>query len=853
LQPKFAMRQLLLLLFIGISLHSFSQKIYGVVYNATGDLLPYASINIKGTTIGTSANSTAKYSIRIAPGNYTLVCQYIGFGVQEKKVTLTDSSDQEIVFVLKEQKLALKEVVVKRNGEDPAYEIIRQAIKKRSYYNRQVKSFQCDLYTKNIIKLRHLPVKILGQKIPDDYKAAMRLDSTGQGIIYLSESTGKISSEQPDKFKIEIKKSRVSGNGNFGFTFPTSINFYQNNVTIYSDRLNPRGFVSPIADGAIKFYKFKYLGSFWEDGKEINSIQVTPRRSYVPLFSGVINISEDDWRIHSVDLSLTVKQSLEFLDTLQITQFYVPVNKNVWQLKNQLLHFNFQKYSIDAIGNFMSVYSKYTIDPKLPKNFFNNVVIKYDTGVNKNPATYWDSTRPVPLEKEETKDYQVKDSLYEIEKDSALSKTTIDSLRKREGALKLYRVFLKGIDRMHYSQTFPYRYSIDPLLQKVEYNLAEGLVVNVNGHFNKKFEKINSNLSIDPTIRYGFSNTHLNAWTNITLKTKRFKNGKMTREIWNLSGGKRVSQFNKDCPITPDINTISTLLSGKNFMKTYENYFANIGFSKVYDNGVHIGINGLYEDRVPLNNSTNFVLLPQDTIHITPNYPNEKISAQFTRYQAFLLNMDISYQPGQKFIQYPNSKVSLGSKYPTLSANYTKGIKNIFSSDVDFDKWNFSIKGDLNFKLAGLLKYNFIIGGFLNTNSVFIQDYDHINGNEYFAASAYLNSFQLADYYTYSNTAGFFSEGHLEYHLNGLITNKIPIFNRYDWNLIIGSNAFYIDRNGNYTEVFVGVENFLHIFRIDVIASYKDGKTAETGLRLGTQGLLGGQNKFGRQQNPFKF
>ncbi len=847
------MRKILLLIFLGISLHSSSQKIYGVVYNANGDLLPYASVNIKGTTIGASANNKARFSLTLPPGNYTVVCQYIGFVEQQKNIQLTDSSNQELIFILKEQKLELKEVVVKKNGEDPAYEIIRQAIKKRPYYNEQVKAFDCDLYTKNIIKLRHLPDRIFGQKIPDDDKTALRLDSTGQGIVYLSESMGKISFVQPDKMKVEIKKSRVSGSGNFGFTFPTFINFYQNNVSIFKDRLNARGFVSPIADGAMRFYRFKYLGSFWEDGKEVNSIRVTPRRNYEPLFSGIINISEDDWRIHSVDLSLTTKQSLEFLDTLNITQFYVPVNENVWQVKNQVLHFDFQKFGIDAIGNFVSVYSKYRIDPVFPKKFFNDIVIKYDTGVNKNPATYWDSTRPVPLEKDEVKDYEVKDSLYQIEKDSAFTKSAVDSLRKKQGPAKLYKVIYLGLDRMHYSQTFTYRWAIDPLLQKMEYNLAEGVVVNLNTHFDKDIVKNRSSISFNPTIRYGFNNTHLNASANIFFKTKNFHDGKLSREIWTVGGGKRVSQFNKDCPITPDINSISTLFSGKNFMKTYENYFGNIGVTKIFDNGLHIGVTGLYEDRIPLNNTTNFIFNQKDTVRITPNYPDEKISAQFTRYQAFLLGINLTYQPGQKYILYPNGKMPVGSKYPTFSLNYIKGMNHIFGSDVDFDKWNFSIKNDINFKLAGLLKYKFVIGGFLNTNKVFIQDYDHINGNEYFAASEYLNSFQLADYYTYSNTASFFSEGHLEYHLNGLLTNKIPIFNRYDWNLVVGGNAFYIDRSGNYEEAFIGIENFLQIFRIDFIASFKDGKTGETGIRLGIQGLRGGQNKFRRQENPFKF
>jgi hypothetical protein len=847
------MRKFLLLIFLGLSLHSSSQKIYGVVYNANGDLLPYASISIKGTTIGTNANDAAKFSLHMAPGKCIVSCQYIGYHTQEKEITIVDTVSAETIFILSGQKLELAEIKVKKRKEDPAYEIIRQAIKWRKYHSQQVKAFQCDLYTKNMIRLRHLPEKFIGKKIPADDINALKLDSSGQGIIYLSESISKISSQQPDKFKQEVTSSRVSGSNNFGFAFPSLINFYQNNVTVFNGKINPRGFVSPIADGAIKYYLFKYLGSFWEDGKEINSILVVPRKNYDPLFAGIINITEGDWHIHSINVLLTSKQSLEVLDTLEINQLYVPVNKSIWQIKNQLLHFGFQKFDIDAIGNFLNVYSNYTIVPALPRNTFDNIVIKYDTGLNKKPVAYWDSIRPVPLEKDEVKDYEVKDSMYEIEKDSALSKSTLDSLQKKQGPVKPSEVIWKGIKRTHYSQTFPYNWWVDPLLLKVEYNLAEGVVSNVNAHFSKYLEGIKSTILFEPTVRYGFNNTHLNASAKITLTTKDFDPTKKSlRETWSLAGGKRVSQFNKDCPITPDVNTISTLFSGKNFMKTYENYFATIGYAKKYDNGLRIAVNGLYEDRVPLNNTTRFIFFDKDTVHIRPNYPDEKITSQFTRYQAFILSAEISIRPGEKYIQYPRAKVSVGSKYPTFALKYTKGIRGAFSSDVDFDKWNFSIKNDMNFKLGGLLRYKIAVGGFLNTNRVFIQDYDHINGNEYFAASEYVNSFQLADYYTYSNTASFFTEGHIEYHFNGLFTNKIPLFNRLNWKLVVGSNAFYINRNGNYTELFVGLENVLHIFRIDFVNAYADGKASTTGLRLGTEGLIG-VGKFRRQPNPFKF
>ena len=80
----------------------------------------------------------------------------------------------------------------------------------------------------------------------------------------------------------------------------------------------PRGYVSPIAESALGFYKYHFLGSFFEDGREINRIQVTPKRKYEPLFSGTIEITEGDWRIYSLDLMLTKESQLEILDTIKI-------------------------------------------------------------------------------------------------------------------------------------------------------------------------------------------------------------------------------------------------------------------------------------------------------------------------------------------------------------------------------------------------------------------------------------------------------------------------------------------------------------------------------------------------------
>jgi hypothetical protein len=830
------------------SFYGNAQKIYGTVFNERGDLLPYASVTVKGSSMGASANDKAKYAFSLSGGTYTIICQHIGYATVEKKVTV--SGDTELSFILPEQKLVMTEVVVKSGSEDPAYEVIRQAIKKRNFYNTQVNGFEVDLYSKDMVKLRRLPKKILGKKIPEEDTRDMRLDSTGKGIIYLSESIATVYTQRPDKFKMEVKSSRVSGSGGFGFTFPAFISLYTNNVKVFTERINPRGFISPIADGAIGFYKFKFLGTFWEDGKAVNAIRVTPRRNYEPLFSGIINITDNEWRIHSFDLLLTKSAQLELLDTLKITQQHVPVTNEAWRVKNQQLYFNFKMLGIDAVGNFVNVYSNYKLSPVYKKNFFNNIVIRYDTAVNKRTKAYWDTIRPVPLEPEEQLDYKVKDSIYQVNKDSGYSKVTIDSLNKKQGKLKPYKVFWSGINRTKYRTHSSVTWGIKPMIPDMEYNTVEGVTLKANSYINSYIRKWKTNLSFQPHLRYGVNNGHLNAWAGLQFRTRDADiNRRIKQYSWNLEGGKRVSEFNKQSTIVPMINSISILFFGENNMKTYENYFGSITYSRRFESGLRVTINGLYEDRIPLNNTTNFTIFKRDSVRIKPNYPVEKIPAQFAAHQAAIVSASISFKPGQRYIQFPQSKIAIGSKYPNFTLSYAKGISGILNSDVDFDKWKFSVQDDKNLKLAGTFKYHMGIGGFLSKKNVPIQDYQHFTGNRSLAAGEYLNSFQLAPFYGNSTTASFFSYGHVEHHFNGLLTNKIPLFKRLNWHLVAGSNALYINENNNYVELFAGLENILKVFRVDFVAGFDNGLQGRANLRVGAGGILGGSVQVSRSDN----
>ena len=842
----------LMILWTGV--RAYAIRITGAVTDEKGNALAYASILVKGTTRGVTAGNDGRYTLDLTPGVYTLVCQYVGYTRKESRITVGETP---VIanFQLSPQQLSMKEVVVRPGGEDPAYEIIRHAIKKRKDYETPLDSFTCEAYVKTLIRTRRIPDRLFGQRLQDKDKKELGVDSSGKGIIYLSESLTKVAFKRPDKIKLEILSGREAGSNGFGFSFPVFINFYNNNVNALGGQLNPRGFVSPIADAALNYYRYHFLGSYFEEGHEIDRIQVIPRRKYEPLFSGTIEIVDGDWRIHSLDLLLLKTSQLEILDTVEIRQIHSPVLANAWQVKNQVVYFTFNILGIDAVGTFLDVYNDFDVAPQFRKRFFNNVLIRYDTAGNRRTKAYWDSVRPIPLEPDEKIDYKVKDSIYAYNRDSMGTKKSRDSLLKEQGPVTVGQLLFAGVRRSDFRQPRPLTYTIDPLLSSLEYNTVEGLNVQLGGSIGRALANHKGILTFNPHLRYGFHNTHLNPWAELTLRhrqtTTEGDDMSTTRQTWSLSGGKRVSQFNPDDPIPEWENALYTLMWRRNYMKIYENYFAQLSSTTRLDNGLRVNILGLYEDRLPIANTTDYSIVTINGRAFTPNYPVEQLSAPFPRHQAFLTRLGFQYQPGQRFIEFPDRKISIGSKYPTLELQYEKGWRGILGSDVDFDKWRFSIWDDVNLKLRGVLHYRLSVGGFLNTRMVYIQDYQHFNGNQTIFASEYLNSFQLAPYYANSTTASFYATAHLEHHFNGFLTNKIPVFRRWNWNLVGGANAFYVGSDNNYVEAFGGLENIFKLFRADLVGSWLNGHYWQTGVRLGLDGLLGtGLRRAGRNGGP---
>jgi hypothetical protein len=801
------MPKLLLFLCFLAALSADAQKVTGKVTDQLGNLLPYATIQVRGRSIGATANAEGRFQLRLQPGDYTIVCQHVGYQQMEKTITL-GTEDIDLHFQLPQQQLVLGEVVV-RKGEDAAYAIIREAIRKRTTYRDELRRFTTQVYTKGIFRLRDFPKKLLGQKV--DFEDG---DTSKWKMLYLSETIARYSVEPPRKVKVEVVATKVSGNSDgFGLSAPRIFTLYDNLLNV-GNGLNPRGFISPISDNALHYYKYKYEGAFTENGRMINRIRVIPKRRFEPLFQGYINIVEEEWRIHSLDLLMVKEFALQTLDTLRLQQLYVPLASGQWVLRSQVLYPALKFFGFDAFGSFVNVYSDYDLNPSFPKDYFNNTILRYTDSSNKKPEDYWSSSRPIALQEDEVTDYHKKDSIEKLQR----SPHYLDSLDRIRNKFSTQQMVLTG--QSFTKEKRRETWFVPSLLETVSYNTVEGLALNARVIYRKQLDSFaftRREITITPEIRYGFSNHHINP--NLTVgynfSSKRYR-------YITLSGGSDVFQFNNDNPVSPFVNTIATLTSGVNRLKIYEARYATIDYGQGLEDGFNFGARLQYQDRLPLENTTDFAFRRRKGVDFTPNAPTPLSDSNISRHQALLATVNVRWQPGTRYIEYPQRRISIGSRYPVFGLSYTQAIKGPLGADVHYSKWNFSIAHTVNLRLGGRSIYQVQLGGFINKDSLQTPDYIHFKGNATRFSESYAGRFQLVTPYYFSNASRFYTALFFEHHFNGLITNKIPIIRKLKWNLVAGANALYYAPGRRYLEPFVGLENILRIFRVDFVYGIED-------------------------------
>jgi hypothetical protein len=206
---------------------------------------------------------------------------------------------------------------------------------------------------------------------------------------------------------IASKQAGVNTAFDYSKASDLQVNFY-NNVFKINGLKHPRlCFAAGIK--RFFFYNYKLIGSTIQNGRTVDKIEVIPKRENGQYFQGNIYIVEGDWRLYSADLMLTNKRSsLNLVDTLKVSQQYIPITDSVWMPAAVQLNFRGSVLGFKFGGYYQGIYNNYKINPTFPEGFFNGEILRIDTAANIKTANYWNANRPLPLTRLENRDYQKK-------------------------------------------------------------------------------------------------------------------------------------------------------------------------------------------------------------------------------------------------------------------------------------------------------------------------------------------------------------------------------------------------------------------------------------------------------------
>lgn len=857
--------------------------IRGAVVADDGTALAGATIFVKQTGSGSASDLQGRYEVALPPGSYEVLFQYLGYESQARQVIIT-TRFQEINITLKTQVVVLQNVTVRAGKEDPAYTIMRKAIAKAKYHTQMLDEYTARVYLKGKGRLKDYPWI---------FKKEMEKEGITKDRVFIRESVSDIKFTRPAKFEEKVVAVYTSGNIQ-GEGEPAKFifgSFYEPEIA---------SIVSPLSPKAFGYYRFEYLGSFKDRQFEISKIKVTPRSKGDNVVEGVLNIVEDWWSIHSLDLiatNLGIK--------IHITQLYSPMEDpafagqpaaQAWLpisqqflVEGKILGFEFEASYLATMRNYKIRLNPALVKPltvidekvekekaaevkkKAPARKTQNTAQRLAAGGDVTGKELRQLMRDYEKETQENKDqpdvtvetvYSIDSLAYKMDttfwadarptpltQEEARGYATEDSLalekkKKEEGDTLQNRKRKKGFQPFDLIIGDSYKLTETSSLRlhalNGGFNTIEGYNLVQRTSWYKRWTRKDAAGKATENHRLEISPVVRYAFARERLSG--FLRTELRSPTYRLTleGGRYVQQFNPDEPILPVINTLTTLINGDNLMKLYEHDFASLRYRHKLTDRYTLRSQWMWNRRYELQNRSDFALSPRARERYTPNLPvNEELAdASFTPHEGLVAVLGVDARPWQKYTVRNGKRERIERSTPTFAFDYRKGFAGMLGSDVDFDQIELGVRHQVRFGIRGQLDVAVRGGSFLNDRALFFMDYKHFMGNRTpVVTTDPVTSFRLLDYYRFSTSRNYLT-GHAHYNIRKFLAGRIPRARQLGITESLFMNYLATPRAQNYTEAGYALEGLFRLFRLEAVAAFIDGRYADFGVRIGVSRSL---------------
>ena len=400
--------KVLFILFTLLATSSLAQKFEltgSVNDNETTKPLAYTSIRIDGTTYGTTSNLDGNFTLKLYSGEYRLVFSYVGY--KTDSILVNVPTNKILKISLKQDAVKLAEVVVNAN-EDPAYGIIREAIKRKNENKKGLRNFEYNVYSKRVVKSAG-EIAVLEEVFLKGYNKINEWEKEFILSYYKSENQKKSS----QAMSIDITNSYY-------------VDFSKDTLSLMMNIV-----YLPIADNAFDYYDYKLIDISESQTNNVFRIAVIPRSKIQPLLKGEITIQSGMYALSSVNLEINEGVRFPFVKNLSVRFLQqLGMYEGYW-LPNYIqtiagFELSFQGLiGLDFIEhNSINSITEYKINSVIPDSIqesktYKSYGIKSDSTKNKPIELTRDQInelRPIPLTKNEISAYEYLDSTKTIEK-----------------------------------------------------------------------------------------------------------------------------------------------------------------------------------------------------------------------------------------------------------------------------------------------------------------------------------------------------------------------------------------------------------------------------------------------------
>jgi hypothetical protein len=778
-------------MFYCLGLHAQNVKVAGNIRTTDNEPLPDVVIKVSNTTQGTISGLEGQFRLKVPAGRHEL--SFSLFGYQTQTISLDFQRDTVLNITLNEQPTVLNTVYITPDGRDPAYAIIEEVKKRRDSLQKTAPRYTYKAYTKTRIELLKL-AKFLNKNTNFSTDTA-----EGKNILYLAENFSEVAFQYPDQVSETITASRVSGDKDSYSLFSSLfLRFDPYQAFIRLPGVSDRGFISPIADANLLYYDFKLIGNETLENQNVFQIAVLPKRKRDPVFSGTLWVVDSLFCLRGVDLLLAGNNQADRVDTLRIRQsaFPLPADQRIWKPVSVRFDFKGGPKQAKFGGYASSIFSDYDLKESYPPKTFTAQVLKVADNATALPDSFWTNNRPTPLENNESRNYEYKDSLEAVKS----TPRYLDSLTRARAKPNI-TFFLEPYLYKNYRTQRAWR--VAPLIETFHYNSMEGFVIALTvGRLWRPTPR--QQWTIEPTFRYGFVSKRFDTQVKFQIQEglTRRRRFNPNNNVYEMTIGRNVRQFGDD-QIEPFWNMVYSLVDGENFMRLYRQTYVRAMAQRELFNGFTGKIEFTHTYREAMPNVTSYSWTKRE--RFTENI-------LFPKHSATITELTLVYRIKNRYISTPDGRLNLGSKYPKFMLIYRKGIPLGGENWSDFDFISLDIKDKTSLRLLGNFRWSAGAGIFINRSKVAFADYRHFQANQTIWGT--IKEFSIMNYYA-NSTNDRYIELHAEHYFGGFIINKIPFVRNLKFQEVIGAHYLYTPSAGNYLETHVGIEKILRVLRID--------------------------------------